>query len=199
MKTTINFNELKRLGACSEGYEVFIKTHGDKTVKFSEALASNGWGDIWWLLCRAYIAGDLSDSQDRDLRLLGCDYAEDVLHVYEKKYNDSHPRNAIQTSRKFAIGKAVEEEMRSSRSSCVIAARTAAWNGAIDSKDTISSAAAYAAASTTSWEAWNASLTAATRAIETVVTHAAKDDKREWQTEKLMDLFLTWEKEKCTQ
>ena len=103
MKTTLNKQKLQDLDACREGYEVFIKAHGDKTVTLTEAFNSNGWDDIWWYIGAAYYY--FSSEQKRDLRLLAADYAEDVLHIFEKESpEDSRPRQAIQASRDYANG-----------------------------------------------------------------------------------------------
>ena len=64
MKTTICAEELRELGACEEGYRTFIEAHGSTTVKFSEALESNGSEDVCWLLGRL----ELSAKRKKDLR-----------------------------------------------------------------------------------------------------------------------------------
>jgi hypothetical protein len=182
MKTTINAEELRKLNACQSGFDTFLDVHGEKTVKFSQALESNGWNDIWWLI--AEINGDLSEGQNRDLRLLACDYAEDVLYLYEKEYDDSRPRNAIEVSRRFAVGEATCSEM----DTAARAARAAA--GA-------ARAAARAGAARAAARAARAAAGAAARAAGDAgdAAGAAGCAKLNWQTQQLMNLFIKWESE----
>ncbi len=44
---------------------------------------------------------------DRELRELACDFAESVIHIYERNCpGDDRPRNAINVARRFAHGSA---------------------------------------------------------------------------------------------
>ena len=61
MKTTINEEELRALDACKEGFDTFVNAHSEKTVTLSDALESNGWNDIWWLISNIY--SELSQEQ----------------------------------------------------------------------------------------------------------------------------------------
>lgn len=67
MKITTNKAELKKLKACRDGYEKFVKAHGDKDAKLSECLDSNGWDDTWWLILSTY--EQFTDEQKHDLRV----------------------------------------------------------------------------------------------------------------------------------
>ena len=59
--------------------------------------------------------------------LFAADCAEHVLHLYEREYqNDSRPRMAIETARKYTNGNATREELDAARD----AARAAAWAAA---------------------------------------------------------------------
>ena len=61
---------------------------------------------------------------EQNLLLFACDCAEDALHLFEDKYpDDPRPRNAIETSRRFANGEATREELAAARA----ATRAAAW------------------------------------------------------------------------
>lgn len=56
-----------------------------------------------------------------------CDCAETALPIWEKKYpNDKRPRNAIETARKFADGKATAKELDAARAAADAAAADAA-------------------------------------------------------------------------
>lgn len=47
---------------------------------------------------------------------LPCDYDEHVLHLFEAKYpEDKRPRQAIEVSRRYADGKATDEELADAR------------------------------------------------------------------------------------
>ena len=64
MKTFTNKTELKKLDACKDGYEKFVKAHGDNDAKLSECLDSNGCDDVWWLMSETY--GQFTDEQKYD-------------------------------------------------------------------------------------------------------------------------------------
>jgi len=170
MKTTINANELKELSACTSGYKTFVEAHEDKTVKLSEALESNGIDDLFWLLDEI----PLSTEQENDLRLLACDYASDVLHIFEEKYpTDKRPRLAIEAARKYINGEISKEELddvvvaaaaaRAAARSATVAARAAARSATVAAvADYAASAVAdYAASATTSSRAAARSATVA--------------------------------------
>ena len=129
MKTTINSKELKALDACADGYKVFIKAHGDKTVKFSEALESNGSDDMFWLL--EEVEQELSDQQIKDLRLLAADLALSCIDIFEKEYpEDLRPRKAIEAAIAYADGEITAEELSIAESAARSAARSAAESAA---------------------------------------------------------------------
>ena len=103
MKISTNKKELESLRACKSGYEIFCAAHGDKDALLSECLISNGVDDALWLMGEA--ADQFSDSQNRDMRLLMCDWAESVLHIFEEHYpDDNRPRLAIKAARDYANG-----------------------------------------------------------------------------------------------
>ena len=58
-------------------------------------------------------------------RLLLCDWAEHVLHFFEDECpGDSRPRRAIEIGRRFANGKATQEELIPAKNAARVAART---------------------------------------------------------------------------
>ena len=176
MKTTINAQELRNLDACEDGLDTFVDAHGEKTVSYSQALESNGWADFWWLLRN----DTLSDTQLNDLRLLACDYAEDVLHLFESKCpDDKRPRQAIETARKFAKGQATIDDLKASAGAAWAAASGAAARDAADAARDAAVAAAGAAV--------------ARAAAGAAAWYAADDAQREKQTEQLKKLITKWE------
>ena len=117
---TTTLAKIRSHGPCSEGWEKLLKTLGpnygeDTPVTLLQILDSNGLKDALWALraCNA----------DRFACLLVCDYAEHVLHLFEKEYpKDKRPANAINVARLFANGKATKDELR--------VAWDAAWDAA---------------------------------------------------------------------
>lgn len=68
---------------------------------------------------------------EKNQRLAACDIAESVLHIFEKKHpKDKRPRECIETARRYANGKATQEELAAARDAARGAARGAAWDAA---------------------------------------------------------------------
>jgi uncharacterized protein (TIGR02996 family) len=72
----------------------------------------------------------------RDRHLLACDYAERVLHVFEHvSPKDRRPRQAVETIRRYALGRATAEELGVARGGVVgakaAAGTVAAWAAAL--------------------------------------------------------------------
>jgi hypothetical protein len=81
---------------------------------------------------------------DREVGLLACDWAEHVLHIFEKDYPDGRrPRTAIETARAFWHGTASQHEAQDTAKAATNAARAIARLG---DKRTATEAAARAAA-----------------------------------------------------
>lgn len=119
---TITLNLIRSHSPCKDGWDKLLGSLGktkadDEPLAFSRILESNGLGDALWYLL------SISPMHDREIRVLACDYAERVLHVYEEKYpDDIHPRVAIETSRRYAEGKAKKKELDAAARAC-----DAAW------------------------------------------------------------------------
>ncbi len=113
----------------------------------------------------------IGTTDESNLRLFACDVAEDVLDLFEDKYpNDRRPREAIEVSRRYAMGEATREERDAAgdaawdaaRDAAGAAAGAAAWDAARDAAGAVAGAAAWAAA----WDAagdaaWDAARDAA--------------------------------------
>jgi hypothetical protein len=118
MKTTLDIHELIELEACRDGFADFYLAHGDKEVKLSEAFDRSGRDDVWWYLAEAW--GKLSKSQQDDIGLLGCDWAEKCLHRFDSKFpGDKRPRLAIEAKRKFICGEIAQRELTAARSAAL--------------------------------------------------------------------------------
>ncbi|MBL4800207.1 MAG: hypothetical protein JKY50_22655 [Oleispira sp.] len=120
----LNTKLLNEKDACSDGFNAFEKAHGNKDVTWLKALESNGWYDIWWAISK--FNNNLTDSQNKDLRLLAADYAEDCIHLFEKENTeDNRPRLAIEAARKFANGVITKEELADADAAAAAAADSA--------------------------------------------------------------------------
>ncbi|MES2320148.1 MAG: hypothetical protein V4631_21945, partial [Pseudomonadota bacterium] len=147
MKLTTTFNLLRSKGACTEGYRKLAKHLGgveeygaEKEINLLTILDSNGFDDAVWCL-KATV-------QDADVvkRLIACDFAESVLHIFEaKRPGDDRPRKAIEAARGFAAGTVSIEDMRKARAAAAAAA-AAAYAYAYAADADAAAAAAYAAA-----------------------------------------------------
>jgi len=120
-------------------------------------------------------------------RLFACDCAEHVLPLFEaKRPHDPRPRQAIETARRYADGKASIEELRAAWEAAG-AAWGAAWEAAGAARDAAGAAAwaAWDAAGAAGGAAWGAAWDAAGAAREAAGA-AAGAAERKWQTERLM-------------
>jgi hypothetical protein len=217
MKTTTNAREIKAKQPCTSGYSMFLKAHGDSSPLLSNVLLSNGWEDFWWWI--GEFQSNLAPSQLVDLRLLGCDYAQDALHHFAALCpDDTRPANAIAVSRQYAFGNATAEEFDAAWAAAwddwaagaagaaawaadgaaraaawaAGAARAAAWaaDGDAAGAARAARAAAWAADGDAAWAAAGAARAAAGDARA-----AAGDAKEKEQTAQLMTLLLKWEAE----
>ena len=223
MKLSTNKKELKALGACTSGYQVFIKAHGENDATLSQCLESNGWRDTWWLISSTY--AQFSEQQKTDLRLLGCEYALSVLENFEKEFpEDKRPRQAIEASRAFAKGEITKEDLEAAarsarsawsaeaaaRSAAEAAAEAAAWSAEAAARSAARSArsaawSAEAAARSAAWSAEAAARSAAeaaarsaarsarSAAAEAAARSAAWSARSAADTKMLMDLLVKWE------
>ena len=123
MKTTLK--QIRAHRPCVDGWEKLL-AHLGKTKADNEPLAiltileSNGLDDALWAL-RAV------EGKDCEIRLMACDFAESVLGLFEEGHpDDKRPREAIETARKFAKGKATKDELRAAWAAAGAAA-DAAW------------------------------------------------------------------------
>ena len=179
MKMTTTFARLKQARACASGYRtlakhlVSVEEYGeDKEINLLTILDSNGLYDALWCL-RATV-----QDCDREKRLIACEFAESVLHIFESKYpNDNRPRKTIQSAKQFANGGISMEEMRESRRSAAAADADAAYAAAAAADAYAAYAAdadaAYAAAAAAAADAYAAYAAAAAAAADAYDAYAA--------------------------
>ena len=180
---TTSFRLLHDAGACKERYRFLakalggIKAYGVNTpITLLQILNINGFDDALWALMAC-------DDAETFSRLLACDYAEHVLHIFEAKYpDDDKPRKAIEVSRRYARGEATDAEL-SAAWYAAGAAAVAAWYAA----GAATWAAAGAAADSAAGAAWYAA-GAATWAAAGDAGDAG-DAERTWQEARLRELL----------
>ncbi len=145
MRLNTTFTLLKLAGACGQkrgsdaGYDKLahhlggVTAYGKTTpIPLTVILDSNGLDDALW--CLSAVLPEEEQERDKLARLLACDYAEHVLHIYEAKYpDDQRPRRAIEVARRYAMGDASRTELAaawSAAGSAGSAAWSAAWSAA---------------------------------------------------------------------
>lgn len=81
-------------------------------------LKSNGIEDaIWCLRCFNYL----------DYCLFLADIAESVLHIYERKYKNTAPRDAITAIREYKLGNIDKLALKNAYDAAYAAARKKKW------------------------------------------------------------------------
>ena len=117
------------LWMCRNGYHLVDEEHlvewltVDGVVYIAEpGIETRGPGFGGKLCCRTVrLLKRIGETSEKMLQLLACDYAEHVLHIYEKVYPwDLRVRNCIETIRRLIHGEVTQEEF------------DAAWDGAGD-------------------------------------------------------------------
>jgi len=125
----------------------------------------------------------------RSQRLFASDCAERMLPLYEAAYpNDTRPRVAIDTARRYANGEATLQELAAASDAAwdaaSAAARAAAWDAAWDAARDAAWDAARAAARAAAWDAARA---AARAAAWDAAWGAAWRAERAWQYQQLCE------------
>ena len=118
---TITLAKIRKHGPCKSGWAKLykslggIKSYGLHTpVKFSQIAEGNGLDDAVWCL------RSICPEHEKEVRLFAADCAESVLHLYEKEYDDTRPRDAIQAARDFANG-LIDDDARAAACSAAMA------------------------------------------------------------------------------
>lgn len=168
-------------------------TVGNTPVIPLQILDSSGLDDALWVL-RA------CDNSERFTRLLACDYAEHVLHIFGTKYpNNNRLREGIEVSRRFADGTATMEELRMADLDAWAVARTAAtgsnnpWGPVAEleaAKASWATAAARAAVAA-AYAVGGVVIMAAATAAKAAEADRASDgvEERCWQEQRLRELL----------
>ena len=128
---TTNFKRLREAGACTGRYKHLTKRLGGITsygretpITLTQILDANGIKDALWALVAC-------PDSDRFARHLACDFAEEVLPIFERQYpDDDRPRECIEVARRFADGEATTKERDAAWAAAEAAAEAAAWAAA---------------------------------------------------------------------
>jgi hypothetical protein len=192
--TNTTLNAIREHSPCEDGWEKLLKSLGkteadDEPLPLVTILDSNGIEDAVWCLKA------LGEEHQRDIRLFNCDIAEGVLYLFEEQYpDDKRPRQAIETARRYALGKATKEELDAAmaaawdaRNAAWDAARVAAWAAAWDARN-----AAWDAAMVAAWAAaWDAARVAGdvARAVRDVAGDAAAAVEKKRQARLFIKYF----------
>lgn len=146
----------------------------------------------------------LSRKQINDVRMLICDYAEAVLCIFEAHHpDDKRPRKAVKVGRRWASGKASEDEITAARTAAEFAVNTAystAWYGGAQKAAFEASWVSHAAVAPMDADsALDAAINAAKVAAWAVkdssdwaMRDTAWDTTRKWQERKFLELFAQW-------
>jgi len=188
MKLTTTLYRLRMCGACADqyracdaGYQILIGALGpdwpdNRPIDLLQILDLSGAEYALWSLRAAR-----EPERGRIARLIAADCVEMVLHIFEAEFpRDTRPRRAITVSRKFAMGEATSDQLRTAR----IAARdaaSAATRYTVAAWDAIPTAIRDATSETAyvTWDALRRARAAASAASDVASTGAAsKKDSR---------------------
>jgi len=185
------FRKLKEAGACISSYRKLakalfsVRTYGrDTLIPLDKILEVCGFKDTLWSL-RATV-----EDSDKFNRLLACDYAEHVLHIYEERYpDDNRPRTAIDVARRYANGEATKEELEIASAIAWSATRTTAGDVVASGAANAASAAAASGAANAASAASDAA-SAASDAAWSAVRAANVAAEEEWQRQRLSEMLI---------
>ena len=158
-------------------------------------------GDDKVVVRKARLSRKFDAWNERAARLFACDCAEHVLHIFEDAYpDDTRPRQAVETARRFANGQATQSELGAARTTARTAemyapepatwavARSAAWTAAEPAPEPATWVAVRAAARAVARAAaWAKAAAGAGARYATMYVTRAWDGaaEREWQAERL--------------
>ena len=148
MAALLTLNAIRPHGPCEDGWRKLLAHLGktkadDEPLSMLTVLESNGFDDALWCLCCA-------DASDGAIRLLACDFAQEVAHFNA----DPRVRTAIEVARRHAVGDATDAELESARKAARAASAAvlqdaslayAAWAAAEAAAEAAYDAARYAA------------------------------------------------------
>ena len=129
---TTTLNKIGEHSPCKDGWEKLLNHLGktktdDEPLAFKAILESNGLIDTLWCL------RSLDKGYHPKIRLMAADFAERVLHIYEKKYpNDNRPRLAIKAARDYANGSISEKDLKTAEAFALAASAAAYAASAYD-------------------------------------------------------------------
>lgn len=131
---------------------------------------------------RARLIRQVEEWNETNQRLFAVDCADHVLHLFESLFPyDKRPRQAIETSRRFAIGEATIEELDSARLSSEAAAGLISFSAGD---------AAWSAAKSASRSSQHSAEHSAWYAAESAAWSSERSIERKWQRDLLLTKYL---------
>jgi len=210
---SVSLELLQSLNACNKGIDEYksVLLKSDVYPKLSQIAENIRLNHLLWILCKIDIKKQFS-------RVLACDFAEHVLHIYENKYpEDMRPRKAIESCRLTTTIPAAAADAYADADAAAdayaaadaAAADAAADNYADAAADAAVDAAAAAAAAADAYADADADANAYAAADATAVTaaaaayahaydnktdaYAARQVERDWQKSHLISLLIQYE------
>jgi len=153
---TVTLNQIRRHSPCEDGWRKLLVSKGktqadDEPFPLEDVLDSNGLYDCMWCL-RA-----LGPEHHGWMRHFAVDCAEDVRHLLI----DERSLEALAVARRFADGKATDDELAAAWAAARAASSAAAWAAESAAAWAAVRAAARAASNAAAWAASNAAARAA--------------------------------------
>lgn len=154
----------------------------DAPITFREIAEKINPNDLVWYFYEA-----LPD-HDTLKRHFAIDCVERIIYLIDNK----HSRNALTVARKYALGQATDNELRTARDMI----RDFAWDTTTNTEDNAAWNAIYA----TVWStAWAAAKNASWYAVKAHPTQDAKSDEAKWQANRIIQLTEAGEWSPITQ
>lgn len=146
LQTTLNLISAGKL--CAKNWQKRCKNlplgfDQDAPISFSHLLETNEIWDALWAL--RFVLPEQEKERNTQARLLACDYAQDVMYIFEAQYpNDKRPQLCIEAAIRFSNGQATEQGLLDARN-VVLHARDIQRSTAWDASWAAASSAAGAA------------------------------------------------------
>jgi len=183
MAALLTLKAIRAHGPCEDGWRKLLAYLGktkadDAPLSMLTVMDSIGFDDTLW--CLRCVNG-----RDGAIRLLACDFAQDVAHFNA----DPRVRSAIDVARRHAVGDATDAELNASYATAYAAARDAVRDAAWAASCAVSFAVVWNAAEAAAWAtAYAAAHAADGVAVREAAWWAAREASYDAQTA----IFRRW-------
>lgn len=146
LQTTLNIIRAAKL--CANSWQkrcenLPLELDHNAHISFLHILETNNIWDALWAL--RFVLPEQEKERNTQARLLACDYAQDVMYIFEAQYpSDKRPQLCIDEAIRFSNGQATEQELLEART-VVLDVRDIQRSTAWDASWAAASAAAGAA------------------------------------------------------